>query len=95
MPQIGPLEILIVGVIALIVFGPEKLPEMARSVGKGVVQLKRMASDVKSEFDLSLHEEDEDEVAAEGAETDQAATTDAAASDADPTHSGPQRAGMR
>lgn len=54
MPQIGPLEILVVGVLALLVFGPEKLPEMARTVGKGVTQLKRMAADAKAEFDLGL-----------------------------------------
>lgn len=90
MPQIGPLEILIVGAIALIVFGPDKLPEMARSVGKGVVQLKRMASDVKSEFDLSLHDEDEKKGAAEEAVADDAAATDAA-----PARSGSQPAAMR
>lgn len=61
MPQIGPLEILIVGVLALLVFGPEKLPEMGRSLGKGIAQIKKMASEVKSEFDLSL---EDDEVAA-------------------------------
>ncbi|MGI8774656.1 MAG: Sec-independent protein translocase subunit TatA/TatB [Actinomycetota bacterium] len=60
MPQIGPLEILVVGVLALLVFGPEKLPEMGRSLGKGLTQLKRMASDVKSEFDMSL-DDGEDE----------------------------------
>lgn len=57
MPQIGPLEILIVGVLALLVFGPEKLPEMGRSIGKGLSQFKRMASEVKSEFDLSVEED--------------------------------------
>ncbi len=87
MPQIGPLEVLIVGVLALMVFGPDKLPEMARSVGKGVVQLKRMTSDVKSEFDLSLHDEDEDVAAAEGRGADEAA-----ARDADPARSGSQPA---
>ena len=59
MPQIGPLEILVVAVLALVVFGPERLPEMGRSLGKGMNQLKRMASEVKSEFDLSLEEEKE------------------------------------
>lgn len=58
MPQIGPLEILVVGFVALLVFGPEKLPEMARSIGKGINQMKRMASDVKSEFDMNLADED-------------------------------------
>lgn len=56
MPQIGPLEILIVGVLALLVFGPEKLPEMGRSLGKGFAQIKKMASEVKSEFDVSLED---------------------------------------
>lgn len=90
MPQIGPLEVLIVGVLALIVLGPDKLPEMARSIGKGVVQLKRMASDVKSEFDLSLHDEDEDDAATERAEADEAAATDeqSARSASQPTATG-------
>ena len=59
MPQIGPLEILVVAVLALVVFGPERLPEMGRSLGKGMNQLKRMTSEVKSEFDLSLEDEKE------------------------------------
>ncbi len=58
MPQIGPLEILVIGVIALMVFGPEKLPGMARSVGRGVNQLKAMALDVKSEFDTAMSAEE-------------------------------------
>ena len=58
MPQIGPLEILVVAVVALLIFGPEKLPEMARSIGKGINQMKKMATDVKSEFDMSLEEDD-------------------------------------
>lgn len=57
MPQIGPLEILVVAVLALLVFGPEKLPEIGRSLGKGLNQMKKMASDVKSEFDLSMDDE--------------------------------------
>jgi len=35
MPNIGPLEIGIVLVIALLVFGPKKLPELGKSVGSG------------------------------------------------------------
>lgn len=54
MPQIGPLEILVVGFAALLVFGPEKLPEMARSIGKWMHQTNTMASNLKSEFDTSL-----------------------------------------
>jgi len=38
--QIGPLEIVLVLVIALIVLGPKKLPEAARSVGRGMREFK-------------------------------------------------------
>ncbi len=51
MPQIGPLEILIVGAIALIVFGPQRLPEMARAFGKAAAELRRMATEVRSDFE--------------------------------------------
>ena len=40
MPNIGPLEIGIVLVIALIVFGPKKLPELGKSLGKGIREFK-------------------------------------------------------
>lgn len=40
MPNIGPLEIGIVLVIALIVFGPKKLPELGHSLGKGIREFK-------------------------------------------------------
>lgn len=59
MPQIGPLEVLLVAVIALIVFGPQRLPEIARSVGKAVAEFRRQASDLREEFSAGL---DADEV---------------------------------
>jgi Tat protein translocase TatB subunit len=58
MPQIGPLEVLIVAAIALIVFGPDKLPGIARSVGKAASELRRMATDVTDEFKSGLDDED-------------------------------------
>jgi Tat protein translocase TatB subunit len=61
MPQIGPLEILAVAAIALIVFGPDKLPDIARSVGRMLSQLRRMADEVRDEFKEGLDfEVDED-----------------------------------
>ena len=39
-PNIGPLEIAIVLVIALIVFGPKKLPSLGRSLGRGITEFK-------------------------------------------------------
>jgi sec-independent protein translocase protein TatA len=40
MPSIGPMELVIVLVIALIVLGPKKLPEVGRSVGRGMREFK-------------------------------------------------------
>ena len=40
MPNIGPLEIVIVLIIVLIVFGPKRLPEMGRSLGRGMREFK-------------------------------------------------------
>jgi len=60
------MEIMVVSVLALIVFGPDKLPEIARTVGGFIKQLRAMADDVKqefSEFDVE-DEPDDDEVAA-------------------------------
>ena len=42
----GPLELIVILVIALIVLGPNKLPEAARSVGKGMRELKESLSGV-------------------------------------------------
>ena len=54
MPQVGPMEILVVAMIALIVFGPEKLPGILRSVGKTIGELRRMATEVTEDFRSGL-----------------------------------------
>jgi len=38
--NIGPLEIIIVLIIALVVFGPKRLPELGRSLGKGIREFR-------------------------------------------------------
>jgi sec-independent protein translocase protein TatA len=40
MPNIGPLEIVLVLIIVLVVFGPRRLPEMGRSLGRGMREFK-------------------------------------------------------
>ena len=40
MPNVGPFELAIVLVIALIVFGPKRLPELGKSVGRGIREFK-------------------------------------------------------
>jgi Tat protein translocase TatB subunit len=97
MPSIGPMEILVVGVIALIVFGPQKLPEIARSIGRTASELRRMASEVRDEFEAGVNLEDRDEVKDEEEEKVQEAQEEeedpdrlAPAADEAPTSTAPQ-----
>jgi sec-independent protein translocase protein TatA len=50
MSNIGPMELIIVLVIALIVLGPKKLPEVGRSIGKGMREFKEsLAGETREE----------------------------------------------
>jgi len=44
MPNIGPLELGLVLIVALIILGPKKLPDMGRSLGKGMREFKTAIS---------------------------------------------------
>jgi sec-independent protein translocase protein TatA len=48
---IGMPELIVIMVIALIVIGPHKLPELARSLGKGLAEFKRATEDFKSSIE--------------------------------------------
>jgi sec-independent protein translocase protein TatA len=56
MPNIGPMELLIVAVIALIVLGPKRLPDAGKSLGKGLREFKGA---------ISGRDEDDDREASE------------------------------
>ncbi|MBN3036536.1 MAG: twin-arginine translocase subunit TatB [Bacteroidales bacterium] len=43
-------ELLVILVVAFLVFGPRKLPEMARTLGKGINELRRATSDIRQEI---------------------------------------------
>ncbi|MFW6326166.1 MAG: twin-arginine translocase TatA/TatE family subunit, partial [Desulfovermiculus sp.] len=43
---IGTTEVLLILVVALLVIGPSKLPDVARALGKGMAEFRRMSSDV-------------------------------------------------
>lgn len=58
MLNIGPAEVLVIALIALIVVGPEQLPGMLRKVGKGAGQLRTMADGLKKEFMSGMEELD-------------------------------------
>ena len=56
MPNIGPMEVLVVLIIALIVFGPKRLPELGRSLGKGIREFKGSVSGDNDDDDRELGE---------------------------------------
>ena len=48
---IGLPELILIMAVALIVVGPDKLPDLAKSLGKGIAELKKAASSLKESFD--------------------------------------------
>jgi TatA/E family protein of Tat protein translocase len=50
MPQLGGAEILVILVLVVLVFGPNRLPELSRNLGKGVRELRKIQNDFKREL---------------------------------------------
>lgn len=53
-PSLGMPELLIIGVVALIVFGPRKLPELGRSLGKSLQEFRRATNELKHTLDEEI-----------------------------------------
>jgi sec-independent protein translocase protein TatA len=54
MPNIGPMELIIVLVLALIVLGPKRFPEAGRSLGRGIREFRHALSRSSDELELDL-----------------------------------------
>ncbi len=57
--NIGLPELLIIGAIALIVFGPNKLPELARAFGRAMREFKKATDEVKESFEAETRDLEE------------------------------------
>jgi TatA/E family protein of Tat protein translocase len=55
--MIGTPEVILILVIALIVFGPKRLPEIGRTIGKSLREFRRASQDLRDEFRFSLDED--------------------------------------
>ena len=61
--SIGMPELIIIFVIALIVFGPRKLPELGRSLGKSLAEFKKASNELRSTIEEEIRLEDQRESA--------------------------------
>lgn len=54
MGNIGFPELIIIFVVALLVFGPKRLPELGRSLGRGISEFRRASSDLKNSMEREI-----------------------------------------
>lgn len=54
--DLGFQELIVIFIVALIVFGPQRLPELGRTIGKGINELKKAMGSVKYEVDRELYD---------------------------------------
>ena len=57
MPQLGPLEIAVVLLVALLVFGPNRLPEIARQVGGALRELRKIQRNITADIHEMMADE--------------------------------------
>ncbi len=58
--RLGPMELVLILVIALVVFGPSKLPDVGKAFGKAIKEFKNHANKISDEVDVSEELELED-----------------------------------
>jgi TatA/E family protein of Tat protein translocase len=84
MGPLGMPELIVIFVIALLVFGPRKLPELGRSLGKSLGEFKRASNELRNTLEEEVRVEEQREA------TQRVATAAAAPVD---THAGPRAVG--
>ncbi|HUB08286.1 MAG TPA: twin-arginine translocase TatA/TatE family subunit [Myxococcales bacterium] len=53
--NIGPGELMVILILALVLLGPDKLPEVARSIGKGMKEIRRATEDIRNTVEEELY----------------------------------------
>jgi TatA/E family protein of Tat protein translocase len=61
LPSVGMPELIIILVIALIIFGPRKLPELGRSLGKSIGEFRKASNELKSTLEEEIRLEEQKE----------------------------------
>ena len=60
---VGLPEVTVILILALLIFGPKKLPELGRQLGKTLKSLKKASNEFQNEIDQVMNKEDEEETA--------------------------------
>jgi Tat protein translocase TatB subunit len=55
--NIGPLELMVILIVALVVVGPKRLPEVGKTIGKSLREFRRATDEVKQSFDFNLDDD--------------------------------------
>ena len=88
MGSIGMPEMIVIGIIALLIFGPRKLPELGKSLGKSIAEFKRASNELKNTLEDEIRTE-EIQAARKSAEVPPSASIAAPAAPAAPVHPEP------
>ena len=67
--SIGMPELIIIFVIALIIFGPRKLPELGKSLGKSLAEFKKASNELRNTLEEEIRIEEQKEAAAKQSQT--------------------------
>ena len=55
MGTLGVQEMIVIFIVALVLFGPKKLPELGKTIGKALTEFRRASSDLKATFEREMH----------------------------------------
>ena len=88
--SIGMPELIIIFVIALVIFGPRKLPELGRSLGKSLAEFKRASNELKSTLEEEIRIEETQRADAQRAEAMKAPTQNPTVVAQDAVATGPE-----
>ena len=87
--DIGFQEILLIGVLALLVFGPSKLPELGRMFGRAMREFRRASDEFRSTVETNLHMNDFDPEPSANPIPIEASSTESSTAPAPPAESAP------
>ena len=77
-------HMIVVFIVVLVVFGPQKLPELARGLGKLMAEFRKASTDFKSAFEEEMRDMERQALQAERKKTAEAAATSVVASETNP-----------